>query len=182
MGGAFVMERFSIWLRRSVFAVLFVALIFTIYRHYFAIDKTQEAVIGEVTPNFRLQTINDGELELKDLRGQALLINFWGSWCTPCKNEMPAIQNAYEQYKNDGFEVVAVNIYESATTVSTFLQKNNLSIPVVLDKNGEVYNTFNVRYVPTSFFITPDGTLQSSYEGELSKEQLDQWIKEILPN
>jgi len=180
--GAFVMERFSIWLRRSVIAILFAALIFTIYQNYFAIDQTQEAVIGKVTPNFRLPTNNDEELELKDLRGQAVLINFWGSWCTPCKNEMPAIQQAYEQYKKDGFEVVAVNIYESEETVSSFMQKNDLTIPVVLDKKGEVYNTFNVRYVPTSFFITPDGTLHSSYEGELSKEQLDQLIKEIVHN
>lgn len=175
------MEKFSIWLRRSVLAILFVGLIFTVYQHYFTKVKTQEAVINEKAPNFRLQTINNEELELKDLSGKAVLINFWGSWCAPCKNEMPAIQDAYSQYKNDGFEVVAVNIYESAETVSTFMQKNNLSIPAVLDKNGEVYNTFNVRYVPTSFFITPDGTLQNSYEGELSKEQLDQWIKEILP-
>ncbi|MBU7592800.1 thiol-disulfide oxidoreductase ResA [Metabacillus halosaccharovorans] len=172
-------KRFLI--RTIILTVLVSALIYSLYANLILKDQNQKVQAKQEAPNFVLPTLDGGTIKLSDLRGKAVLINFWGSWCEPCKREMPAIQDAYDQYKNQNFEVVTVNIREAQLTASSFINSNNLSLPVAMDKNGQVYDAYDVYSLPASFFLNPDGTVSKIYVGEMTRENLDKWVNEVLP-
>lgn len=133
-------------------------------------------------PNFILNTVDGGQVELAELKGKGVLINFWGSWCGPCKNEMPAIQSAYDTYKDQGFEVLAINLGEKEEKINRYLEEMpSLSFPILLDDN-KVSSDYQMYSLPTSYFVNPDGTLQHMQIGELSEEELHVFIQEILPS
>ncbi len=94
---------------------------------------------------------------------------------------MPAIQEAFTQYKDQGFEFVTNHIRESEYVVNKFLESNHLSLPVVMGKEGEVYDAYGTKNLPASFFVTPEGKVKRIYQGEMTKEDIDMWVKEILP-
>jgi thiol-disulfide isomerase/thioredoxin len=77
---------------------------------------------------------------LKDLKGKVVLVNFWGSWCVPCKKEMPAIQSVYDEFKDDGFEVLEINLSESNFSVTKFKEQNNIHLPILLDKGNSEFS------------------------------------------
>ncbi|RHW36053.1 thiol-disulfide oxidoreductase ResA [Neobacillus notoginsengisoli] len=161
--------------------ILLISVIFAIYKNTIDKNESQKASVNFQAPNFNLKTLDGNVLELKKLRGKAVLINFWATWCEPCKKEMPDIQEAYNQYKDQNFEIIGVGFQESEISINNFIQNYHLSFPVVIDKSGEVINAYSVRFVPTSVFIDSEGTIKRTYEGQMSRDQLDQWIKEILP-
>lgn len=107
-------------------------------------------------------------------------MNFWGSWCGPCKREMPVIQKAYSRYKGEDLEIVAVNVQESEAVVKRFIDSYSLTFPVALDKKAEVYRSWEIFSLPTTFFIDSEGDIMRAYEGEMSSGKLHQWIDELL--
>ncbi|MCS0824799.1 thiol-disulfide oxidoreductase ResA [Cytobacillus firmus] len=171
-----------LWMRTFILATLLGAVVYTLYANFIARDVNQKVKASDEAPDFILSKLDEETetIKLSDLRGKAVLLNFWGSWCGPCKREMPAIEEAYNQYKNQNFEVITINIEESDFTVTNFLETNNLSLPVVMDKTGEVYDAYGVYTLPASFFLNPDGTVNRVYEGEMTKENIDDWVNEIL--
>lgn len=169
------------WIRTIILTILLSALIYSLYSNLIRKDQNQRVQVNQEAPNFILPTLDGETIELNDLQGKAVLINFWGSWCIPCKREMPAIQDAYDQYQDHNFEVVTVNIQESQITASSFIKSNKLSLPVALDKSSQVYDAYDVYNLPASFFLNSDGTVKRIYEGEMSRDILDKWIKEVLP-
>jgi cytochrome c biogenesis protein CcmG/thiol:disulfide interchange protein DsbE len=111
-------------------------------------------------PDFTLQTLDGRSMTLSDLRGQAVLINFWATWCPPCRLEMPAIQQVYDQYRDQGFEVLAVNLQEQNAQVSAFAEEMGLTFPILFDRDGSVSHTYLVRSLPTTFFVDRFGLIQ----------------------
>ncbi|RIW32066.1 thiol-disulfide oxidoreductase ResA [Bacillus salacetis] len=168
-------------MRTMILFVLLCAVGYTLYANLFQKEQNQRVVVGDAAPDFALSTLNGDDFQLSDHEGKAVLVNFWGSWCGPCKKEMPAIQDAYEHYKDENFEVVTINIRESEFTVNKFFENNGLSIPVVMDKDGEVYDRYGIHNLPASFFITQDGTVKRMVQGEMNRQDIDQWIEEVLP-
>ncbi|MFT0801024.1 thiol-disulfide oxidoreductase ResA [Bacillus swezeyi] len=166
-----------------ILLILCSAACYALYQHV-AREAEQKggAVLRQPAANFRLPAVSGGEIELNNLKGKAVLVNFWGSFCEPCKREMPAIQKAYDRYKEAGFEVVAVNVQESKAAVKHFLDHHGLSFPAALDQTAEVYRSWEIFYLPASIFINPDGVVERMYVGEMSARQLDQWINELLKN
>jgi thiol-disulfide isomerase/thioredoxin len=121
------------------------------------------------------------EIELSQFKGKGVLVNFWASWCHPCTREMPAIQNIYDEYKNEGIEVLAINMDETEKAINIFLDSNpSLNFPILMN-GGPVSDEYGVFGLPTSVFINPDGTIQKNHAGELNEEQLHVFINEILP-
>lgn len=163
-----------------ILLLLFTAIGFALYQNLFATDSKEVVQVNKPAANFKLAQLNGESIELKQLKGKAVLVNFWGSWCEPCKHEMPSMQDAYNHYKKDKFEIVAVNVQESDIAVKSFTKSYGLSFPIALDK--EVYRSWEIFNLPTSVFINPNGTIERTYEGEMSMKQLDQWIRDILPN
>lgn len=175
-------KRKRLLLRMLILFLLFTAIGFALYQNLFAANGEEVVQVSKPAANFKLAQLNGEPIELKQLKGKAVLVNFWGSWCEPCKNEMPAMQEAYNHYKKDKFEIVAINVQESDIAVKNFTKSYDLSFPIALDKQGEVYRSWEIYNLPTSVFINPNGTIERTYEGEMKMRQLDQWIRDILPN
>ncbi len=117
--------------------------------------------MGFAAPDFTLETLDGQSVTLSDLRGQAVVVNFWASWCPPCRAEMPAIQDMYADYAGRGLVVLAVNAASQDTLADTqsFITENNLTFPVLLDTTGSINTLYGVTSLPTTFFIGPDGVI-----------------------
>jgi peroxiredoxin len=120
------------------------------------VDLPKEAVGA---PDFSLPDVTGKMVRLKDFRGKVVFMNFFATWCVPCREEMPAMERLYRTYKDRGLVVLAVDIREGAKTVQAFTQELKLSFPALLDKDGSVAYTYSVRPVPATYLIGRDGKI-----------------------
>ncbi len=128
--------------------------------------------VGDVAPDFSY-TLDDGTTHrLSDLRGQKVMINFWATWCPPCRAEMPDIQEAATRYADQGFVVLAVNSGEEVALVEAFAQEFGLTIPLIANPSGDISNAYGARGLPTSYFINTDGTIGFRQVGMVSTETI----------
>ncbi len=132
--------------------------------------------VGSPAPDFTAQTLQGESVSLSDLRGQVVLINFWATWCAPCRVEMPAIQ---ARYNRGGFTVLAVDFDESAELVQAFVDDLELSFPVLLDPGGEIQNLYRVRGYPTSFFVDAEGIIRVFHIGDMSEAEIDNYLTQL---
>jgi len=135
---------------------------------------------NQTAPDFSLQALDGGSISLNDYAGQVILVNMWATWCPPCKAEMPGINAFYEDYKDDGFVVLAINSQEDAATVQKFISEQGFTFPVLLDGRGAVMNLYQVRGLPTTFIIDRNGQVQFSHSGAITYEQLEKVIQPLL--
>jgi transglutaminase-like putative cysteine protease/thiol-disulfide isomerase/thioredoxin len=104
--------------------------------------------------------------ELADYRGRVVLVNFWATWCAPCREEMPSMQALRERFAGNGFEVLAVNVMESAETIAAFRESELIDLPVLMDRDGEAAKRWKVRAMPKSFVIDRRGAIRYQLVGE----------------
>jgi peroxiredoxin len=130
-------------------------------------------VVGAPAPDFTLNDLASQPVTLSGLQGQVVLINFWATWCGPCRIEMPAIQRRYEALKDQGFTVLAVNLDEPITEVSAFVNEYGLTFPVLLDPGAKVNDLYRVRGYPTSFVVDREGFIKQLHIGSMTEAQLD---------
>jgi cytochrome c biogenesis protein CcmG/thiol:disulfide interchange protein DsbE len=138
---------------------------------------------GFLAPDFTLETLDGDTITLSDLRGRAVLLNFWATWCPPCRAEMPAFQQAYADYEDQGFVIVAVNAIQqdSLPAIEEFRGEYSLTFPIVLDADGSVSRSYQVRSMPTSFFIAPDGVISEVViGGPIAEALIRARIEELL--
>lgn len=131
---------------------------------------------GFPAPDFTLDTLDDSQITLSDLRGKVVMINLWTSWCPPCRAEMPAIDNVYQASKEQGLAVLAVNstFQDSEAAAAAFAQEFGLSFPVLLDRDGAVSQRYQLRALPTTFFIDRKGIIRSVVPGGPMSDSLIQ--------
>lgn len=111
-------------------------------------------------PAFSLERLDeDGALSIADLRGKAVVVNFWASWCVPCRDEAPVLQQTYERYRDDGLVVVGVDVNDFRADARRFMQKFGLTYPVVYDGKGSTIGKWGVRGFPETFFVDRSGRL-----------------------
>ena len=122
---------------------------------------------GFVAPDFTLDTLNGGQLTLSELRGQAVVLNIWASWCVPCREEIPAIEKVYQHYKDSGLVVVGLNLtsQDSEIDVTAFVQELGLTFPIVLDRDGSVIARYQLFGLPSTYFIDQSGIIRSVIVG-----------------
>lgn len=140
-------------------------------------------IVGRLAPDFTLKTLDGQTVTLSELRGRPVLINFWASWCGPCRLEMPHLQAAYEQYQDKGFTVIAVDVKfdEGPEAVRAFIDELGLTFLVVKDETGAVeIDKYNVLGYPTSVFIDRDGVIQYVHRGPMTKDFIEDKLKDIL--
>lgn len=165
--------------RIIILAILVGAIGFTLYQGVF--KDEEKAQIGKEAPNFVVTDLQGNEIELKDLRGKGVFLNFWGTWCEPCAKEMPYMNELYPEYKEKGVEIIALNADETELAVKNFVQQYDLQFPVAIDKGQEILRAYNVTPLPTSFLIDKDGKIVKKITGTLTKEQMEEYLKLITP-
>ena len=118
-------------------------------------------------PDFNLATPSGDEITLSDLLGYPVIINFWASWCPPCRAEMPAFQQVYEEYQDRGLIITAVNAtnQDSITDAVDFAATNHLTFPILLDYSGSASRSYNLHSLPTTVFVDREGVIQKIIVG-----------------
>lgn len=137
-------------------------------------------IVGSPAPDFNLQNIAGQATALSALKGKPMLINFWATWCGPCRIEMPAIETAYQQHKAEGFTVLAVDADEPLADVVAYVNALGLSFEVLMDPGLVVNDLYRVRAYPTSYFVDRNGVVAVLQIGSMTESQLQKNLEKIL--
>ena len=142
----------------------------------FSFNAQAQSVAGEA-PDFTLKSDQGKNVRLQDLRGEVILLNFWASWCGPCRQEMPLMNDIYEEYKDLGFTILAVNVDEDSADADRFLKAVPVDFPVLYDSDSKISEMYQVDAMPTTVLIDRDGNkrfhhrgYKAGYEDEYSKQ------------
>jgi peroxiredoxin len=131
-------------------------------------------------PDFSLAGLDNRVVRLSDLRGRPVLLNFWATWCPPCRTELPALQAAFQHYRGQ-VDFLAVDVKESAETVGQFVREAGVVLPVLLDPNGDVSGgLYRVQGIPTSLIVGVDGSVVARHVGPLSEADIDRYLAPLL--
>lgn len=137
--------------------------------------------VGDRAPDFSTTDADGRSIQLSDQRGLVVLLNFWATWCGPCRIEMPAFQEASAEY-SDSLVILAVNNAETLDDILDFRTEFGLTFPLLLDESAEIQELFAVRAYPSTYIIDPDGIIRAQHFGPLTPEQIDQLILDSLAN
>lgn len=142
---------------------------------------TNKPVVPKPAQDFTLKDINgNNDIKLSSLKGKAVIINFWATWCYPCREEIPDLEKSYKENKDKGLVILGINIKEDNSKVSKFVKDYKITYPVLLDIDGTVSDAYRVFGIPTSFFIDRNGLVKDSFIGMLTKADIDKKLERIL--
>lgn len=152
-----------------------------------------QAKEGALAPDFLLETLEGDDLRLSDLRGQPVVVNFWATWCTSCREEIPQLNAAYDRFRDDGLVIIGVDLQESDSIVRRYAQDFGMGFPIAMDRDGGVADRYRLLGVPTTFFIDREGVIRSVFtgpfleegqgttaQGAITDSQLERRVGEIL--
>ena len=174
------MKKQRLALRTVILVIMAAAVVYTLYAN-FTKDDVQKVAVGKEAPDFSLVDMEGDQHKLSDYRGQGVFLNFWATWCKPCEREMPYIDNQYKEFKDKGVAVLTVDVGESELAVNNFIEKYDLSFPVMIDKDGQVQTAYMIDPLPITFLIDKDGKVVRSYTGELTEKSVRDFMQEIQP-
>jgi thiol-disulfide isomerase/thioredoxin len=164
--------------KKSIITFLVIILIAGLSIFFYLQNKDSKTVsakvgteIGEAAPNFTLPNLNNKKINLSDYQGTKVFINFWASWCPPCRAEMPDLQTLNENYK-DEIVILAVNVGENKSTAANFMMQNELNFSVLLDKDKSTAQNYLVRGVPTSYLLDQNGVIINKVVGAISYQKM----------
>ncbi|HJV45881.1 MAG TPA: thiol-disulfide oxidoreductase ResA [Bacillota bacterium] len=170
---------------RTIIRILILAIIFAgvglaIYNEFL---KDKAAVkVGVAAPDFVLKTLDGDDFQLSKYRGKGVVLNFWGSWCDPCKEEMPALEKTFQSFKDKGIVLVGVNIGESDVSIHSFKDRFGLNFPIAMDSKKEITLLYEIGPIPTTYFIDKDGIVKKVViGGPMSEQTISNNMKEIVP-
>lgn len=133
-------------------------------------------------PNFTLKSNSGKNIKLSESRGEVVLINFWASWCGPCRQEMPELNKLYKKYKNLGFTILGVNVEENSTEALKIVKNDKINFPILFDTKNEVSQLYKVSAMPTSVLIDRNGNMRYQHRaykpGDIDKYK--KWVKKLI--
>jgi peroxiredoxin len=135
---------------------------------------------GSIAPNFELQDVQGQVVRLEDYSGRPVILNFWATWCAPCRLEMPELQQLQSDYGDAGPVVLAINQEEPAAQVTEFFDELDLDLIALLDTNADVGAAYGAFFLPTTVVVDSDGVVAAVHRGIISREQLDGYLAEII--
>jgi peroxiredoxin len=139
--------------------------------------------VGDLPYNFALKDLSGNTVQLSDFIGQPVLVNFWATWCGPCRIEMPELQAAFEAYKDEGLVILALDQDETPGEAKAYFDELGLTFTPILDDDkltADNYGTFGS--LPSSYFINPDGEITVIHRGPMVREQLESYLAQTIPN
>ena len=142
------------------------------------VSLPESAAVGSRAPDFELVNLVNEIVKLSELRGKIVIINFWATWCEPCKVEMPFFEELSRNSQST-VEILAVNFDEPPQQVEQFVNEYKLSFPVLLDPGGKVQSLYRVRGYPTTFVVDDAGSIQFHHVGLITESQLDHYLTQL---
>lgn len=133
-------------------------------------------------PDFTLKSLDGPNMKLSEQAGNVVMINFWASWCAPCRVEMPKLNDLYNKYKDLGFVLLGVNVEQQETPMRNFLQKRPVDFPILMDKGNDVSKLYNVIAMPTTVLVDRSGNIRYIHQGykEGDEKKYRKMIKKLL--
>jgi peroxiredoxin len=128
--------------------------------------------LGSPAPDFALRDADGQVVKLSDYRGKVVWVNFWATWCVPCRKELPDIQTLNDELSDKGLVVLTVNYQEGASDAKDFFAQHDVTLPLLLDTSGSVYDEYKLTGLPDSFFVDRDGILQAQQFGSFTPETM----------
>jgi len=159
------------WLQIIIFLLAIIIGAFTIGGHIFSKESVPK--VGNMAPDFSLWGMDGKIHKLSDYSNNVVIINFWGSFCPPCRHEMPAIETQYNKWKEKGLVVLGINLGEADVTVRAFAGQYGLTFPILYDPDLQIRDKYGVTQYPTTFFIK---------NGKIAKMQIGQMQESFLEN
>ncbi|NEU31045.1 thiol-disulfide oxidoreductase ResA [bacterium LRH843] len=173
------MRKRRLIMRTSILTVIALALAYTFYANFFADRSVAKA--GNDAVNFVLNDLEGERIELKEFEGKGVFLNFWGTYCPPCEKEMPVMEELYPTYKEQGVEIVAVNVNEPALTVDRFVKRYDLTFPIAIDKGMNVSDAYGISPLPTTVLIDEHGTIVHVHTGGMTEKMVQDFMERIKP-
>ncbi|MCX6025301.1 MAG: TlpA disulfide reductase family protein [Chloroflexi bacterium] len=136
-------------------------------------------VVGATAPSFALATLDGKRVDLRALRGTPLVLNFWATWCEPCRTEMPLLQSHYEAGRSAGLRILAINFDEPEPQVRSFVDELGLTFDILLDPGAYVQDLYRVRGYPTTFFVDARGVIRGHKVGAMEASELEAFLADI---
>ncbi len=136
----------------------------------------------EKAQDFTLKNLEGNEVTLQDYRGKVVFLNFWATWCGPCRMEMPSMEKLWQEFKEEEFVILAIDIRERPEKVMSFVIEESLSFPVLLDETGQLAGAYGIRGIPTTFFLNPEGEIVGKAVGarDWAVENSFELVRELL--
>lgn len=141
-----------------------------------------EELVGKGAPDFTLKDINERIINLSSFRGKTVILNFWATWCPPCRAEMPSLNSLYREFRNSGLVVIAIAADRNISAVKDYISKNPIDFTVLIDPDNKVSRQYKVFSIPTTFLIDRNGTIIEKYLGEenWASPKVKKKIREVL--
>jgi len=136
--------------------------------------------VGHPAPDFTLSDLDGEQVTLSDLKGQVVVLNFWATWCGPCRVEMPELETVYNKWKGQGVVILGINVFEDPSRVSGAAAEMGITFPILLDREGQVAQSYEIMGYPTTFLIDRDGIIQGIQLGQIPGSTLEAGIKKFL--
>lgn len=144
-------------------------------------DKVKSLGVGDMAPDFELVDLEGNKHRLSDYRGEGVFLNFWGTWCPPCKREMPHMEKIHNELNGDGAHILTINIKDTQLKVENFKDQYGLTFPIMRDKTESVKEIYNFKPLPTTFIINKDGEIEQIISREMSEDEIRDIMLSIRP-
>ena len=179
---------FSIAIFGLLVLALFATLAYGLANRSPVTGRSGETRIGKPAPEFAMRLLNAGstspsegnEFRLSDHRGVPVVINFWASWCPPCRQESPSFERLWRRYKDTGIQFVGVDIQDEVADAEAYVREFGLTFPNGVDPDGAITVEYGVIGLPVTFFIGSSGIVEGRWVGAISEDKLEEWVKALL--
>lgn len=153
------------------------------YKDFFSSLGIQKINPPVKAKDFTLEDLKGSAVSLRDFEGKVIFLNFWATWCPPCRIEMPDMEKLWQKFKDEDFVILAVDLRETSEKVSSFIKENGYTFPVLLDSGGEVANTYGITAIPTTYLLDPRGRMVGKALGarDWASDDAFKLIEHLLP-